>query len=118
MELPPHPDQPDAATVGNPLDWILGPSNTDLVRTPFEVTLSTGVSHRTTMVRHRTTYGNYRLTVDFDIDTRAVLYAMAENRGMRLAAESEDTSIAVTFPIDDNLRDAAALMLAHCPCGD
>lgn len=43
---------------------------------------------------------------------------MAENRGMRLVAEGEDTSIDVNFPTDNDLRNAAVLMLEHCPFGD
>lgn len=58
MSLPLHPDEPNAATVGNPWFWILGMSGRDTVRTALQVTLSTGGAHGTTMVRRRTAYGN------------------------------------------------------------
>jgi len=118
MSLPLHPDEPNAATAGNPWFWILGMSGRDTVRTDLQVTLSSGGAHATAMVRRRTAYGNYRPTVDFDLDARAALTAMAENRGMRLVAEGEDTSIDVNFPANNDLRAAAALMLEHCPFGD
>ena len=70
------------------------------------------------MVRRRAVYGNYRPTVAFDLDARAVVTAMAENRAMRLAAEGEDTSTAVSLPADNDLRAAAVLMLEHCPFGN